>query len=109
MKYIYGYDFVNFVELMEPFVEDGAVKHIYIEKLFKPESYSNFNVNVVLGDLSDYNKSFEITCGDDTVESRFLGMMHTILSNVNPKFTQNGIDFIAVCQEEIDTNWEVLL
>lgn len=109
MKEIYGYDFSDFVELIEPFVKDGAVKHIYIEKLDKPERFRSFNVNVVLGDVSDYNKSFEITCGDTTVEGLFLGMMHSILTNVNLKFTRNGVVFVEVSKEEVSANWEVLI
>ena len=109
MKEIYGYNFDSFLELIRAFIEDNAIKKIYIVKLEKPVRFRTFNVNIVLGDLNGYDKSFEITCGDSTVETRFLNMIHEILSATTQDFTRNGISFASITLADIQDTWEVLI
>ena len=109
MKEIYGYNFDDFLELIQPFIEDNAIKKIYIEKLEKPERFRTFNVITVFGNLDGYDKSFEITCGDSSIESRFLSMIHEILSATTQDFTRNGVSFVNIPLADIKDTWEVLI
>ena len=109
MKEVYGYNFDNFVELIQPFIEDNAIKNIYIEKLETPTRFITFNINIVLNNLEGYDKSFEITCGDSTVEGRFLSMIHEILSATTQDFTRNGVSLRSITSENVEHTWEVLI
>lgn len=86
-------DFQYFIELMIPFVEDGAVKNIYIEEtrgpLDKIPRY-DYNIYILYGDVSEYNKSFDVICGEMTIVGGFSHMLNSILWLTTPacRFTK---------------------
>ena len=72
-------EFKDFVELVQRFKDEGSLKGIYLEEFENADELKRVSklaktscMHIILGDISDYNKSSDIIMGESTAENNFV-------------------------------------